>query len=124
VCIYRSPDGDFYKFLNKLELVIQKLLMKDEILKLFNWNKDFLCENSNQKDLTDLGLRYSLVNTVQSTIRITKSSSTLIAVIIINKKYYMEPATVAELRLSDHQAEVLPVLSKNHASVCRRVFKR
>jgi len=32
VCMYRSPDGQFNKFKNKLELVIQKLLMKDKIL--------------------------------------------------------------------------------------------
>jgi hypothetical protein len=36
----------------------------------------------------------------------------------------MEPATVIELGLSDHQAQVLPVLCKNHASVNRKVLKR
>jgi len=36
----------------------------------------------------------------------------------------MEPATVIELGLSDHQVQVLPVLRKNHASVNRRVPKR
>jgi len=35
----------------------------------------------------------------------------------------MEPATVIELGLSDHQAQVLPVLYTNHASVKRRVLK-
>jgi len=118
VCIYRSPDGQFDRFLNKLELAIQKLLMKDKSLILYGeWNIDFLHEDSNQKNLTDLMLRYNLVNTVQSPTRITKSTNTLIDVIIINKKYYMEPATVIELGFSDHQAQVLPVLCKNHASV-------
>jgi len=64
------------------------------------------------------------VNTVQFPTRITKSTSTLIDVIIINKRYYMEHATVTELRLSDHQAQALPVLRKNHASVNRRILKR
>jgi hypothetical protein len=36
----------------------------------------------------------------------------------------MEPATIIELGFSDHQAQVLPVLRKNHASVNRRVLKR
>ena len=36
----------------------------------------------------------------------------------------MEHATVTELRLSDHQAQALPVLRKNHASVNRRILKR
>jgi hypothetical protein len=92
--------------------------MKDKILILCgDWNIDFLHENGNLKDLTDLLLRYNLVNTVQSPTRITKSTSTLTDVIIINKKYYREPATVIELGLSHHQAQVLPVLRQNHASV-------
>ena len=99
--------------------------MKDKILILCgDWNIDFLREDSNQKDLTDLLLRYNLVNTVQSPTRITKSTSTLLDVIIINKKCYMEPATVIELGFSNHQAQVLSVLRKNHASVNRRVLKR
>jgi len=36
----------------------------------------------------------------------------------------MKPATVIELGFSDHQAQVLPVLRKNHASVNRRTLKR
>jgi len=42
----------------------------------------------------------------------------------MNKKYYMKPATIIELGFSDHQAQVLPVLCKNHAKVNRRVLKR
>jgi len=57
--------------------------MKDKIFILCGeLNIDFLHEDSNQKDLTDLMLRYNLVNTVQSPTRITKSTSTLIDVII------------------------------------------
>jgi exonuclease III len=88
VCVYRSPDGEFDKFLNKLGSVIQKLLMKDKILIICgDWNIDFLHEDSNLKGFTDLLLRYNLVNTVRSPTRILKSTSTLIDVIIINKKY-------------------------------------
>jgi exonuclease III len=79
VCIYRSPDGQFDKFLNKLELVTQKLLKKDKILLLCgDWNMNFLHEDGNLKDLTDLQLRCNVVNTVQSPTRIMKSISTLI----------------------------------------------
>jgi hypothetical protein len=53
-----------------------------------------------------------------------KSTSTLMDVIIINKKHYMEPATVVELGLSDYQAQMLPVFSKNHGSINRRVLNR
>jgi len=99
--------------------------MKDKNLILCgDWNIDFLHEDSNQKDLTDLLLMYNLVNTVQSPTRITKSTSTLLDVIIINRNYCMELATVIELGFSDHQAQVLPVLHKKHASVNKRVLKR
>jgi hypothetical protein len=50
--------------------------------------------------------------------------STLTDVIIINRKYYIEPATVIELGVSDHQAQVWSVLSKNHASINRKVLNR
>ena len=36
----------------------------------------------------------------------------------------MEPATVIEIGFSDHQAQVLSVLHKNHASANSRVLKR
>ena len=76
VCIYRSPHGQFDKFLDKLELVVQKLLMEDKILILCgDWNIDFFHESSNQKDLTDLLLRYYLVNTVKSPTRTTKKQA-------------------------------------------------
>jgi len=71
VCIYRSPDGHLDKIQKKL--VIQKLLMKDKILILCgDWYIDFLHEDDNLKDLTDLLLRYNVVNTVQSPTRVTK----------------------------------------------------
>ena len=70
--------------------------MKDKILILSrDWNIDFVYEDGNLKDFTDLLLRYNVVNTVQSPTRIMKSTSTLIDLTIINKKY-MEPAKVIE----------------------------
>jgi uncharacterized protein YktA (UPF0223 family) len=125
VCIYRSPKEEFDKFLNKLEMVIQKLLKKDKILILCgDWNIDFLSDNGNLNDLKDLLLRYNLINTVQSPTRVTKRTNTLINVMIINRKYYMEPATVVDLGLSDHHAQLVPVLFKNHTDVDQKVLKR
>jgi exonuclease III len=50
VCIYRSPDRQLETFLHKLEVVIQKLLLKKKSL-LFcgDWNMDFLHEDNTQK---------------------------------------------------------------------------
>jgi hypothetical protein len=125
VCIYRSPKEELDKFLNKLEMVIQKLIKKDKILILCgDWNIDFPSDNGNLNDLKDLLLRYNLINTVQSPTKITKSTSTLIHLMIINRKYYMEPATVVDLGLSDHHAQLLPVLFKNHTDVDQKVLKR
>jgi len=125
VCIYRSLDRQFDKFLDKLELVVQKLLMNDKILIPYgDWNIDFFHDVSNQNDLTDLLLRYNLVNTVKSPTRTTKNTSKLLDVIIINKKYYMKPATVIELGISDHQAQVLSVSHKTPTSVIKRVLER
>jgi hypothetical protein len=48
VCIYISPEGQFDKFFNKLDLVIQKLrvLKEDKILLLCgDWNMNFLYED-------------------------------------------------------------------------------
>ena len=125
ICIYRSPDGQFEIFLNKLELVIQKLLMKKKSLLLCgDWNIDFLHEDNNQRELVDLLLRYNLVNTVQSPTRITKNTTTLIDVMITNRMHCIEPASIMELRLSDHEAQLLPILYEHHGSVNARVWKR
>jgi hypothetical protein len=43
---------------------------------------------------------------------------------MINKKYYKERAMVIELELSNHQAQGLPVLLKNHTNVNQRLLKR
>ena len=52
--------------------------MKDKILRLCgDWDIDFLHEDGNLKDLTDLLLRYNVVNTVQSPTRVTKCTGTL-----------------------------------------------
>jgi len=85
VFVYRSPDREFDIFLNKLELVIQKLLMKDKILKLCgDWNIDFLHEDGNLKDLTDRLLRYNLVNTDQIWFQLMHHNFTL-----LTKSLYM-----------------------------------
>jgi exonuclease III len=127
-CIYRSPDGQPKKFMNKLEQVIQKLLKKNKTLILCgDWNIDLLQEGSDKKDLRDLLLRYNLENTVKSPTRITPNTKTLLDVIIINKAHYKTPATIVELGLSDHQAQMLPIQnitrSRTNQSILKRQFK-
>ena len=122
VCIYRSQDGQFEIFLNKLELVIQKLLMKKKSLLLGgDWNIDFLHEDNNQRELVVLLLRYNLVNTVQSPTRITKNMTTLIDVMITNRNALY--GTCINYG-ADHQAQLLPILCEHHGSVNAKVWKR
>jgi hypothetical protein len=111
--------------MEKLELGIQKLLKKRKILILCgDWNIDFLREDSDKKDLMDLLLRYNLENTVKAPTRITPNTKTLLDVIIINKAHYTTPATIVELGLSDHQAQMLPVLNKTQSRTNQRTLKR
>jgi hypothetical protein len=97
-CIYRAPNGQFDIFLDKLEIMIKKLLSKNKILILCgDWNVDMLHESSNRSELLGLLQRYKLVNTIQSPTRITNNSNTLLDLIIINKIWYKSPASVHEL---------------------------
>jgi exonuclease III len=125
VCIYRSPGSKPEIFMEKLELVIQKLLKKRKILILCgDWNIDFLSEDSVKKDLMELLLRYNLENTVKAPTRLTPNTKTLLDVIIINKAYYTTPATIVELGLSDHQAQMLSILGKIQSKTYNRILKR
>jgi len=85
-CIYRAPNGQFDIFLDKLEIMVQKLLSKNKILILCgDWNADMLHESSNQSDLLGLLQRHNLINTIQSPTRITNNLNTLLDLMIINK---------------------------------------
>ena len=87
-------------------------------------NIDFLKKDNNKKDITDLLLRYNLVNTVKSPSRITTNTNSLLYVIIINSKHYKYSTTVIELGLSDHLDQKLPVQNISWTSNNKRVFKR
>lgn len=125
MCIYRAPDGQIEIFLHKLETLIQKLLTKNKaILLCGDWNIDILHENSTQKDLVDLLQRYNLVNTVQSPTRKTKSTSSLIDLMIINRTMYKMPASIHELGLSDHSAQILPIMCRIPDGSTTKIWRR
>ena len=77
-----------------------------------------------KKDITDLLLRYNLVNTVKSPTRITPNTNSLLYVVIINGKHYKYPATVIEFGLSDHLAQKLSVQNISRTSNNKTVLKR
>jgi exonuclease III len=108
ICIYRSSAGKFVVFLNKLELIIQELSNKNKRLILSgDWNINFLQDGLHVREINNVLIRYNLTNTVKVPTRITKTSSSLLDVIIIHEEKLIEPARVIELGMSDHYAQTL-----------------
>jgi hypothetical protein len=86
VCTYRSPDGDFHTFLNKLELVIEKVhSLNKKLILCGDWNINFMKRSDRLEELRNLLVMYNLINTVISPTRITKNSMSLLDVIVTNK---------------------------------------
>jgi len=84
-CIYRSPESDFYDFLNKLEELIVKVYSKGKYSILCgDWNVNFLHMNGKLQYLQNLLLMNNLINVIESPTRITSHSKSLIDVVIIN----------------------------------------
>jgi hypothetical protein len=124
VCIYRAPDGEIDIFLDKLEILIQKLLSRNKFLLLCgDWNIDLSYINKNQQALIDLMERYNFINTVHTPTRITKSTSSMIDLMFVNGCLYNSPTFNLDLGLSDHLAQMLSVVfykSKSVSPITRR----
>jgi len=86
-CTYRSSDGKIDTFFNKLEMIIQKLTGKHKTLILCgDWNINFLQTSPHTTELNNLLLRYNLKHNVNVPTRITKTTATLLDVVITNEK--------------------------------------
>jgi len=67
VCIYRSPDGNFWIFLKNLELIIQKIQPRNKKpLLCGDWNLNFMVNNKKLQELQNLLESYNMTNTVRS----------------------------------------------------------
>jgi hypothetical protein len=86
-----------------------------------DWNIDFVQDGGNPIDLEDLLSRYISKYSSIAT-RVTKPTSTLIGVMIMDLTFCMEPLTVIELGLSDHHTQTLPVVFKNYTKINRRIL--
>jgi hypothetical protein len=74
-CIYRSPDSDFYEFLNKSEALIIKVYSKAKGLILCgDLNVNFLHQNGKLQELQNLLWMNNLTNVIKSPTRITSHS--------------------------------------------------
>jgi hypothetical protein len=104
MCIYRSVDGKFDTFLNKLELIIQKLMGKHKTLILCrDQNINFLQISPQKRELNSLLL---LCNPKHVPTGITKTAATLLDVVITNEKKSINCLRVMDLGLSDHHAQI------------------
>jgi exonuclease III len=72
VCIYRSPDSNFWTFLKTLELIMQIAQSKTKMLLLCgDWNLNFMSDNKKLQEVQILLESYNLRNIVRSQTRIT-----------------------------------------------------
>jgi len=105
-CIYRSPESDFYDFLNKLEELIVKVYSKGKYLILCgDWNVSFLHMNGKLQDLQNLLLMNNLINVIETPARITSHSKSLIDVVIMNNSKEKRLVEVLDMGYSDHLAQ-------------------
>ena len=93
-----------------------------------DWNIDTLNGSRFQEDLADLLQTFNLINTILHPTRETKSTSSLIDVMIINRTQYKIPSTIYELGLSDHHAQILSVrnseINNNTTKIWSRHFNK
>ena len=115
----RSPDGDFFTFLQSLESVIQKVQARNKQLILCgDWNINFMQVSVRLHDMQKLLSLHNLVNTVGSPTRVTKDTVSLIDVIITNKDSTGELVTVMDLGYSDHKTQILQLNVKTVVRKC------
>jgi len=125
ICIYRSPNGKTQTFFNKLEIIIQKLTGKYKTLILCgDWNVNFLQTSPHTRELNNLLLRYNLKNTINVPTRITKTTATLLNVVITNDKTCINSLRVMDLGLSDHYAQIISVSIPEFSNIPHRIKKR
>jgi exonuclease III len=125
ICIYRSPDGKIDTFFNKLELVIQKLMVKSKTLILCrDWNINLLQPSTHTRDLNNLLLRYNLKHTVNVPTRITKTTATLLDVMIMDERKSVNSVKVMDLGLYDHYAQILSISLSDSSNKPYRIKKR
>jgi hypothetical protein len=125
ICIHRSPDGKTEAFFNKLESVMQKLRKKQKTLILCgDWNINFLQPSPHMMDLNNFLLRYNLKHTVNVPTRSTKTTATLLDVVITKEKMPVNYITVMDLGLSDHCAQILSIPIAGYSKLTYRINKR
>jgi hypothetical protein len=89
-----------------------------------DWNINFLQTNSHTRELSNLLLRYNLKHVVNVPTRITKTTATLLDVVITNEKKSINSLKIMDLGLSDHYAQILTIPVLDFSNIAYRIKKR
>jgi hypothetical protein len=104
--IYRSPNSDVKTFFGLLEEAINRVLNKGRLLVICGeWNINPL-----QKALLNLLISNNRLNMVQSPMRVTSNTCSLINVMMRNKIFSPTTTNVVEIGYSDHFAHIMIIV--------------
>jgi len=125
IYIYSSPDEKIDTFFNKLEMITHKLTGKHQnLIVCGGWNINFLQTSPHTRELNNLHLRYNLKYTVNISTRITKTTATLLGVVITNEKKCVNSLRVMGLGLSDHYTQIISISIAEFSNIPYRINKR
>jgi hypothetical protein len=110
VCIYRSPDGNFWIFLRNVEFILHTVQYRNKKpLLCGNWNLKCLVHNKKLQKLQILLESYNMMNTVRSPTRTTPSTVSLTDIIITNTDSPTLSTAVIDLCFSDHRTQLVRI---------------
>jgi exonuclease III len=113
-----------YRFLDKMETQIGKVQSKrKKSLLCGDWNINFVHDSVQLQALQSV-LSYNLTNTVTLPTRVTKNTSSLIDVMIMNKQYNNNSIEVVNLGYSNHFAQILCFLVNKQNNRMENITKR
>jgi hypothetical protein len=122
VCIYRSLESDIDEFLGKLEIMIRRTQehKKKRLIICGDWNVNFCHNNSKLLKVLNILERYNFINRILTPTRLTKTSSSLIDVMITEGSNRGIKTANIDLVFLDHKAQILyqrleePVMKVTH----------
>jgi Endonuclease-reverse transcriptase len=121
LCLYRSPEGNFKLFLDKLEKYLIKLIStrksSNQVIICGDFNLNFASSSCDRKALDDRIGCFDIRITIHDSTRITKVSSTTIDNILTNVNQERTTTYVEEPGISDHKAQVLLVETRQASKV-------
>ena len=109
--LYRSPTGDFNRFIKNLDETLKSLYKpKTEFIICGDININYLIESNHKNQLSSLLTTYNLSHTVDFATRIQNKSYTAIDNIFIDNNRLNSSYTTALINgLSDHDAQFLAI---------------